>query len=166
MLTRATLNAELPSAALSWLTHGRTDTQTQASTIPEGQNWPLVKRILVSSVLTEETKMRFTKQINNWDLLCWRLWKLVGYVSCKRVLSTMKWLNFDKSEIENDTLNILLCLGPLWPGDATCRHRRWYESTWDQDILHLYSLTSTEPSGTRFNDIISESHFCSPHHTK
>ena len=33
------------------LTHTRTHTQTQAMTIPEGQNWPRVKTILVNTLL-------------------------------------------------------------------------------------------------------------------
>ena len=34
-----------------WLTHRLTDTQTQATTIPEGQTWPRVKMLIVSTNL-------------------------------------------------------------------------------------------------------------------
>ena len=51
----------------TWLMHTQTDTQTdrQATTIPEGQNWPRVKMHFLSRLMHE-----FNVLTKNW--LCWK----------------------------------------------------------------------------------------------
>ena len=69
--------------ASDWYTHTdtRTDTQTQAMTIPEGQNWPRVKMLLIIAVTNfflrvlitqvqndQSSKLRNSKKHNFWKI--------------------------------------------------------------------------------------------------
>ena len=69
-------------------THGRMDTQTQATTIPEGQNWPRVKTTVGSGKLHNQSANIKTKSILDEygfyyvSLLDYsEQWRTCGYIS-------------------------------------------------------------------------------------
>ena len=66
--------------ARDWRTDGHTDRQTQATTIPEGQNWPRVKKLIKNNNLDQEVKKMEShlhanqKCKKNYQIITWKNW--------------------------------------------------------------------------------------------